>query len=214
MKRPRTDTRKTIPYFPSHGVPEDFGMYVHMFLEDVRIGLSSYRWTRRDGGSVGRIAGDTESKAAVGTICSSLGDYPEREASDAVLAAIETIGSRLGWFGNSVYEVCRSEDGVALAAIPPHRLFRVPGGFVQMVPNGDRWFSQGRRFAFLQAREAWSISIPSELGGPRRHRRLLSRLRAVGKPAPTFGLANLRRVVPPRTLVSPAIIGMGWVSPR
>jgi hypothetical protein len=162
-----------------------------MFIQDIHAGLMGFRHVAQDDGRRVEVQGDEAGKAALEAICSSLSDHSRYELGETVQSAIESIALRLAWFGKAVYEICGSGTDVSLESVPPHGLFRIGGGFIQLVPKKDRQWLDGHRYAFLPASCAWVVRLPRRLGGPRAHRRLLDQLTAVSQPAPEFWTREL-----------------------
>lgn len=162
-----------------------------MFVEDIHAGLMGFRHLAEDDERRVEVEGDETGKALLGAVCTSLSDYPRHELGDTVQSAIESIALRLAWFGEAIYEICGTGAEIALASVMPYRLFRVPGGFVQLIPRTDRQRFEGRRYAFLPRSCAWRVRLPRRVGGSRGHRRLLNQLTAVSQPAPEFWTREL-----------------------
>jgi hypothetical protein len=191
MKERDPEQRRTIAAFPSNVTSQTPGLYTHMFVEDISAGLMSFRHISGDEEGRVDVEGDEGEQAVLMAICNSISDYPRRDAADAVQSAIESIGTRLAWFGNAVYEICGRGTSISLASVAPPSLFRVHGGFIQLVPPNDRQWVHDRRYAFLPTDHAWIVQVPRRIGGPRAYRNLLNELTAVSQPAPEFWTREL-----------------------
>jgi len=191
VKKLRSDKRRTVGAFAAytHSQP---GLYAHMFVQDIENGLMGFRHLRDAEERRVEVEGDEAGEAALDSICTALSDYPGYDLGDTVQRAIESIARRLAWFGKAIYEICGSGAEISLVSVTPHRLFRVPGGFIQLVTKSDRQWVDGRRYSFLPASCAWVVRLPRRLGGPRGHRRLLDQLTAVSQPAPEFWTRDLQ----------------------
>jgi hypothetical protein len=184
--------RKTISNFSSYAAAQEPGLYTHMFVEDISVGLMGFRHRTEDGRGRVRVEGDDAGKASLNAICTSMSDYSRYDLAETVSSAIESVGTRLAWFGKVVYEVCGSATDIMLASVDPFHLFRVPGGFIQLVPKKDREWLAGRQYAFLPSTCAWVVRIPRRVTGAKSHQRLLAQLTAVSQPAPEFWTRELK----------------------
>lgn len=184
--------RKTVSSFSSYAAAHEPGMYTHMFVQDISVGLMGFRHPTEDGRGRVRVEGDEAGKASLNAICTSVSDYSRHDVNEMVRSAIESIGTRLAWFGKVVYEICGSATDITLASVDPFQLFRIPGGFIQVVPKKDREWLAGRRYAFLPSNYAWVVRIPRRVSGAKSHQRLLAQLTAVSQPAPEFWTQELK----------------------
>jgi hypothetical protein len=187
-----SDKRRTIDAFPSYSAMREPGFYTHMFVQDIEVGLMGFRYSEGEHERQIKVDGDGAGIASLKTICKSISHDSRYEVADSVKSVIESIGARLAWFGEAVYEICGHGPDKTVASVVPFRLFRVPGGFVQIVPKADREWLEGRRFVFLPSHCAWVVDVPPCAGGPKAHRRLLTHLTAVSRPAPDFWTEELK----------------------
>lgn len=67
----------------------------------------------------------------------------------------------------------------------PGRVIRLANRYLQIVPPAE-WTRTGKKIAAIPASDVWSLRIPSELGGPRKHRILLKTLVRASTPLPDF----------------------------
>lgn len=181
-----TENRITVANLPRDGGPNRFGLYSHMFIEDVHSGILGYDLSEEGKNRRIRVDGDERGTAAVTALCSSLA-RGYMHGGKIVESAVEAVALHLAWYGEAVYEICGiGGESLSLAVIPPSHLFRIPGAFVQLIPIQARQGAGGRRYTYLPTRLAWVVSVPRELGGPKSYRRLLNRLTAMSAPAPEF----------------------------
>jgi hypothetical protein len=75
-------------------------------------------------------------------------------------------------------------------AIIPGTVVRIPGFYVQRVPRNE-WARTGMKAVLLPARTVWTLRIPLELGGPRRHIKLLDTLVKSSQPLPNFVIQSM-----------------------
>jgi hypothetical protein len=190
VKNRGDEKRRTVASFHSYAATHEPGMYTHMFVQDIGAGLMGFRHVAEDNGGRVHVEGDEAARATA--ICTSLSEHPRHGVAETVYSAIESIGTRLAWFGKAVYEICGHGGDISVASVIPFHLFRVPGGFVQFVPKEDRRWLDGQRFGFLPSDDAWTVRIPRRLGGAKAHQHLLDRLTAVSQPAPEFWARELK----------------------
>lgn len=72
----------------------------------------------------------------------------------------------------------------------PGRVVRMGTRYLQILPRAER-AQRGKAFVVIPAANVWSLRIPSELGGPRKLRRLLRTLARSSTPLPKFVLAAM-----------------------
>jgi hypothetical protein len=190
MHRHKIKKRRTVGAVGPYAAAEP-GMYTHMFAEDIHNGIMGFRFGLDEGRHIVRIEGDPAGKKALGTICGSLSDYERYDIAENVQSAVESIATRLAWYGKAIYEICNEEGIVALASVPPYRLHRIPGGFVQFISKKEQRWAGTRRYAFLPEGSAWVVRLPRPLGTPKAHQGLLAELTAVSKTAPEFWIQEL-----------------------
>ncbi len=132
-----------------------------------------------------RAEGDDEVRAR--RLIESIGsiDY-SRDLNDLVSTAVSTVAHYLADQGSAAFEiVCSDEHDFSAHPFTVKRLFRIPGYFVQWIPQAD-YEHVRRRFVFIPESTVWRVNIPGALGGRWGHRHLLRRLRRHGTIGPKF----------------------------
>jgi hypothetical protein len=165
-----------------------------MFIEDIHSGI-----LMRNLGIEGEkpkkieIVGEDDAiKVAIG-LCASIARGSGYSAESIARSAIESIALHLAWYGEVLFEVVEIEHRKwALEMVPNRHLYRTPFGFLQVLPEAAREQASGQLLVILPRSHAWLVRMPSVLGGPRRHRRLLTRLEALSPTAPEFWSQDLQ----------------------
>lgn len=191
---PRPATRKTVGFFATSARNKLPSFYAHMFIEDIHSGI-----LMRNLGIEGEkpkkieILGEDDAiKVAIG-LCASIARGSGYSAQSITRSAIESIALHLAWYGEVLFEVVEMEHRKwALEMVPNRHLFRTPFAFLQVIPAAERERNSGQRFVLLPRSHAWLVRMPSVLGGPRKHRKLLTRLEAVSPTAPEFWSQDLQ----------------------
>jgi hypothetical protein len=117
-----------------------------------------------------------------------VGQYPPDDLQDAICDFVDTTTNYLAYFGDVFSEILDDPAGDPwqLDPLPPGRVLRIPGRYLQIIPKEDRENLDGRRFASIPADKTWHLTLPPELGTPRSHRRLLRRLAKLAPLGATF----------------------------
>jgi hypothetical protein len=108
------------------------------------------------------------------------------ELTELVSSFCDVVASRLIRRGETYLEVvpgeADSDRPAQLVVLPAWIVRRVPGGYLQLVPSADRPLV-GRRWTRIPSGRMLRIKLPSSLGSPRAHRRLVRRMdRIPGRP--------------------------------
>ena len=192
---PKPKSRKTVGFFGASVRSKLPSFYAHMFIEDIHTGI-----LMRNIGIEGEkpkkieIVGedDDEVKIAMG-LCASIAQGRGYSARSIAQSAIESIALHLAWYGEVLFEVVdMDQHKPALEMVPDRHLYRTPFAFLQFIPKADRDQSLGERWVVLPRSHAWLVRMPSVLGGPRKHRKLLLRLEAISPTAPEFWAQDLQ----------------------
>jgi len=75
----------------------------------------------------------------------------------------------------------------------PGRVIDLAVVHMQLIPV-QKWDRAGRPFNIIPSRSVWTISIPGELGTPRKQRRMMRNLIRLSAPTPPFVEEGLRRL--------------------
>jgi hypothetical protein len=183
--------RHAVRYFPSRERSTPAG---HAFLlaRDIPLGILPIRGARdHPKFSVELRPPDSEREAR---LCRFLhiGRYEHRTLDEAIVEFVDTAANYIGYFGEVYFEIIFDAEGepLRLEPLPPGRVVRVPGHYVQVIGKRDREQLGVSRFVRIPAKHIWRLGLPRSLGGARRHRRLLRRLERLSNPTPEFALRS------------------------
>lgn len=184
--------RYAVGYFPSREGSMPSG---HAFLlaRDIPLGLLPIRGTRdHPDFSVELSPPDTEREAR---LCHFLhiGQYEHHSLDEAVIEFADTAANYIGYFGEVYFEIIFDADGepLQLDPLPPGRVIRAPGRYLQIIGKRDRQELGVSRFVPIPAERVWRLGLPRSLGSTRHHRRLLGRLERLSNPTPAFAMRSL-----------------------
>jgi hypothetical protein len=202
--------RKSIAYFRSDErvLKNDpwISLYGHMFIDDVRLYVMPIggKSRARPDFSI-EIAPDDPTARRIITYAFARRDhYYYPDITETVSHFIEETASALAYRGVVCYEIAKGEwpteavepeemkieskatsEAVFSPRRIPGRVTRLANYYLQIIPPTE-WARIGKKIAVIPASDVWSLQIPPELGGPRRHRRLLKTLVRASSPLPEF----------------------------
>lgn len=178
-------------YFPSRSYRHDVGVNAHMFVEDVVLGiLPLYLRDTNPSQFKAVLRGEPSDIETAQRILRSLSDGNYSDLRELIISAVPRIAYPLVEEGNCFFEIVNVGKDIELASIPNDGLFRIPGYFVQVIPREDRAL-YGKRYLTAKSDKVWHISMPTDLGGPAKHKRLMRFLRRGSTMAPSFYLQDL-----------------------
>ena len=119
-----------------------------------------------------------------------VGQFGMRNLVDATIELVDTLSFYLAYFGETYMEIISEDEGKSLSGkslgiLPQGRILKAFGRYIQVVPSQD-WRHKEPRAIFIPADKIWHLKLPSELGSPRKHRRLIKRLNFMAQPGPMF----------------------------
>jgi hypothetical protein len=183
--------RHAVGYFPSREGSTPTG---HAFLlaRDIPLGILPIRGARDHPTFAAELRpADSQREAR---LCHFLhiGQYDHRSLDEAVMEFTDTAANYIGYFGDVYFEIICDAEGepLQLDPLPPGRVVRVPGRYLQLIGKQDRDQLGVSRFIPIPAERVWRLGLPRSLGSARRHRRLLRRLERLSNPMPEFALRS------------------------
>lgn len=184
-------TRHAIGYFPSRQGSAPSG---HAFLlaRDIPLGILPIRGTRdRPEFSVDLVPANSECEVRLCRLL-DIGQYEQHSLDEALIEFAETAANYIGYFGEVYFEIIFDAEGepLQLDPLPPGRILRLPGRYVQVIGKQDRNALGVNRNAVIPADRLWRLALPRSLGSARQHRRLLRRLERLSPPMPEFALES------------------------
>jgi hypothetical protein len=129
------------------------------------------------------------------TLVSQVPEHHDRDTSDLICDVVNSIGRSLSGHGFALFErLHRKNASVAqdclLHEIYPRRVFRVPGGHLQVTPRDALPEMNRRRWVYLPNADLWRVEMPLELGGSAGYRKILSSVARLGDGMPDFYRAD------------------------
>jgi len=191
MSRHDFMSTKSIRYFSSLSRGFDSHLDAHIFIEDVHLAVMPIGGcTEKCPEFLVQIEGE-EKKKAKGSFA-SLARYSHGLDSEFICDIAEGIANQLSQAGRAVYEIVNDESNVHFIPFTTKRLVRFPGFYCQFIPIAD-YEECKKHFNFLKDESVWSISMPDQLGGENRYKKILKSLRAQPETAPDFWRQDLEK---------------------
>lgn len=113
------------------------------------------------------------------------------ELTELVSSFCDVLASRLVLRGEAYLEIVPGEEEsdrpAGLVVLPAWVVCRVPGAYLQFVPSPDRP-AVGRRWTHIPSGRVLRIKLPSGLGSPREHRRLVRKIDRIPSKPPKWAV--------------------------
>jgi hypothetical protein len=119
------------------------------------------------------------------TLVSEIPQHQDYDECDFICDVVNAVGQSLSHEGFALFErrykrdTTRFQDCL-LYEIYPRRVFRVPGGCIQIPPINARPEMSRRRWVYLSNEDIWRVEMPRQLGGCANYRRTLSAVARIG----------------------------------
>lgn len=155
--------------------PQDSGsLHAFVFTRDAPLAVVPIggRSDRRPDYGITSQGSDEEQQ----TIVAMLGGRPHDDLTESVGDFIEQVASYLAHYGEVVFEICRRGNELRLDATPPGSMHFLPFVAFEWIPRDAVAEEGAQRLIRVRRDKLWRVRLPRELGGPRRHRRMLKRL--------------------------------------
>ncbi|MHB8828738.1 MAG: hypothetical protein ACYC6Q_04280 [Syntrophales bacterium] len=198
-KPPNTSDPTMATHFPSLSRNLVLNPDVHMFMEDVHLGVIPIGGrTEKLKNFTITLDGKKEECERASYILDDLGEYNRHYLPEMVCDAVEDIASHLAWEGCALYEIVKGDNGeVHVHSFTSKRLVRFPGWFIQIIPRGD-WQLWEKKWVIIPANKVWHIEMPLVLGGCRGYKNTLKRLKMFQHLGPSFWKKDLETGVQSR----------------
>lgn len=177
------------------GGPQSFNesLYAHFMKEDIGSFIMpiAKSYSSRQESFDARFNGSEFEGERLRTLVSQLPKHHDSDESDFICDVVNSVGQSLSDQGFALFErlykknVTGSQDCL-LHAIYPGRVFRVPGGYIQVPPRNSLHETNRRRWVYLPNAGIWRVEMPQELGGCAGYRQILSAVARVGDGMPDF----------------------------
>ena len=186
-------------HFPSLSEEADRNTNVGMFVQDVPLAVMPIGGESLQSPDFSvTIQGGPEHTTRVTAMLKSLTstDWDDWRNLEALLSdSVEQLARNLAWHGRAIHEIIRDEaNGEArlLHGFTPRRLFRIFGGYIQIVPKADRGIWE-KYCVIIPEKDIWDITMPKRLGGYQGYRAMLRKLARCPDPAPPFLMDRVSR---------------------
>jgi len=180
---------RAAPHFPSLQSRPEISPELHMFIEDVGLGVMPWpSGCDEEKRYEIQITGEEEYVAKAERILMSLARSDRANIEDLVSDAIGNVVHHVSWFGRALYEIllpANNKKQCMLKYFTDKRLLRMPLYYIQFIPRSDQEL-YGRRINFIPSEKVWEIRIPDRLGGYRKYRSLQKGLNQIQGFAPNF----------------------------
>ncbi|MFA5034962.1 MAG: hypothetical protein WC500_04195 [Candidatus Margulisiibacteriota bacterium] len=199
----KPNSRKTLFYRLENTSRQELytSMYPNMLMDDMHLGIMPIGGrSRRPGFS---ISIKPQSKEVEGLIVKG---FPSRmsyqaDLTKAVCDFIDEESHALALFGKTYYEIVyfysdreRTKiEGFILESLPPYCIKHALGMYWQFIPQEAlKYIERHKKFVWLPKDYLLSISIPKELGGTKKHLKVLSDLQWLSKETiPEFAMNDM-----------------------
>lgn len=190
-------TPRLVRFLPSlRQTEDDIFQNVFMFVQDISHPMPLLI-TRKENFSV-RLVGTEDAQRKALQLLDELSEHEGRLPEEKLARAVDTLAKGIAWEGRVQFELIPRDDGTTFFhQITAKRLFRIFGFAVQYLNAEDRkfWQSLALRCAPLSA--LWHIDVPSEFGGRRGYKRLLSGLKKFNNLGPRFLSVDMQHGINP-----------------
>lgn len=184
MRRRKQSARKTVDFFPNIERSEAVSSQQMMFVQDLSDWVIPYgRHTGNADYKISISGRDAESDR-VRSLLESISERDGGSTREIVEQVVRSVAGKLAWMGLVRFEIYPEGELLLLGEIPSHGLYALGRMFVQVVPKSEP--DRGWQLSWVRAGSVWTISMPRALGGVRRYRTLLKKLRRGDAVAPSF----------------------------
>jgi len=186
----RLNTRKAIRYHKTDKSPGGnlySSFYASMFLEDLRFGITPFGERSKNPEFAVKIEPPSKEMEEIVRLALPTLHWEPHDITEAVCDFIEEAAQILAYYGKAYYEIVYfyadenklKIDGFRLEPIPNYCMKETFGFYWQYLPKKMAKPDEEniKRFNWLPKNDLFVLSIPRQLGGIRKFKRLLSELR-------------------------------------
>lgn len=177
-------------YFPNTE-RTDLGSYVYMFTRDVHTGIMPFRNGSKYPFTVTLSRKNRKLEEQL-TKFLGIGRSSSWSLEESLWDTVDTLSHYLASSGEVyleiVHEVEKDKSGIVgknLVFLPLGKVIKLFGNYIQIVPIKN-WIRGEKKFYAIPSERIWHIKLPRKLGTPRKHRKMLSRLKMLSEPMPKF----------------------------
>ena len=185
--------RRSVAYFPSRSGATPMER-AFLFTRDVPLGIMPLRRARDRPEFVVTLDPPDAGVEEWLTRFLDVGQFTQTTLDEALVEFVESASRYLAYLGEVFFELLPPDEGdgppTQLAPLPPGPVRHLPGRYLQIVPKADREAMEGRRYFAVPSDAMWHVRLPSSLGSPRQHRRMLRRLERLSGLMPDFAMRS------------------------
>ena len=187
MKRRNNATPNFARIFPSLSKHFQINANIHMFSEDVYMGIMPFRYTSQENDKINVcFQGDGEQCSKARSLFTSFEEYSRYDDKETVCDAVESIARHLAWEGQANFEILYDDsNGIYLENFTSKRLLKFLGCYIQFIPQKE-WEHFQKKVAFSFSKNIWHIEMPTALGGKYGYKKILNRLKKFNGVTPRF----------------------------
>ncbi len=179
-------------FFPSCSSRQEISPNLHMFTEDITLGIMPIGGRSTQKGFSIDIRGEEEDCKIAIKVLGSIGEYDRYDAVDTVCSAVEYIAAYLVDTGKAVFEIVMDDGFAHVHGVAAQHVFNLGFSFLQVVPPAD-WAFCKKKCVFVGRSRMLTVRMPKSLGGVVGFRCVLKGLKKYNGVGPRFYLRNIER---------------------
>lgn len=180
-------------YFPGKPSVPEINPDVHMFTEDVHLGIMPIRVYADEQSTFSAILEGNEQDCVKATqMLNDLGEYNKYDLDEIVCDAIENIAKQISWEGCANYEIIIDGDCIYLNWFTSKNLIKIFSWRLQFIPPRS-WDYWNKKYSFINENNIWKVSMPRELGGTKGYKKILNKLGKYSHLGPDFYREDLEQ---------------------
>jgi hypothetical protein len=190
MNRRRLSSRLSRAYFsnaPHHAAA--MGGHAFMFIRDLPLGVVPSMRHQTDY-SACLEPPDENREDWIMKLLTIADRYHSGGLGATWAAFVEQVTGDIAYDGEAFFEIVSSTDDDApttsLVVLPSGEVREQPDAFIQVIPEADR--GDGPAEIVIPRASIWHVTVPSSLGTPETHRKMIADLAALSSPMPDFAL--------------------------
>lgn len=167
--------------------PFNVPLYAHFMREDIGSFIMpiSKSYSSRQESFAARINGSEVEVERLRTLLSEIPQHQDHDECDFICDVVNAVGQSLSSEGFALFERRYRKDTACihdclLYPIYPRRVFRIPGGCIQIPPRNALPRMSRRRWVYLSNKDIWRVEMPHKLRGCTNYRRTLSAVARIG----------------------------------
>ena len=188
---PKRHARGHLPHAKSR--KNDMQSMSFMFTRDLKQGIMPSRYGRETPDYKVELKNKDKALDKRLTTLLDVSRSPVNNLSEGVSEFIETCTMYMSYWGEVVFEILRDEksgEAEKFDSLPPKTVKKILWQYIQFIPKQDI-ADDGKRFIRVPSEHIWRITMPSELGGVRKHRKMIRRLNELSNTTPQFTFEGL-----------------------